>query len=170
MPVPFKYVRSRQSVKDYKESVDHNLRAETYEEKTLFLALLFILLKAGKILMSKQNWLGAGLLGDLSGLQFCMCAVWGGLFCEFLFFEGWRYFAFQVCFFFYSFFLVLFLFLSYGTNCQNKLNKLPRPDGIHPGALKELKDEITELPGTARSLSLHQYLRNTTKVKSIFNK
>lgn len=89
---------------------------------------------------------------------------------NFSFLRGGGILLFRFVFFFYSFFLVLFLFLSYGTNCQNKLNKLPRPDGIHPGALKELKDEITELPGTARSLSLHQYLRNTTKVKSIFNK
>lgn len=47
---------------------------------------------------------------------------------------------------------------------------LPRPDGIHPGALKKLKDEITELLTRACSLSLHQYTRNTTNVMSIFNK
>lgn len=40
----------------------------------------------------------------------------------------------------------------------HKMNKLPSPDGIHPGALKELKDEITELPRIVCSLSLHQYI------------
>lgn len=55
----------------------------------------------------------------------------------------------------------------------HKMNKLPSPDGIHPGALKELKDEITELPRIVCSLSLHQYISirgPQKKVMSFLNK
>lgn len=58
--------------------------------------------------------------------------------------------------------------ISYEINSQNELNKLPSPDGIHPGALKELKDEITELPRMVCSLSLHQ--KTTKNMMSFFNK